>query len=99
MANKEDLLGEARELGATNADEMTKPELEDAIESRAPAELGPAIPEGESAPAPPEAGRSACDVRSAGRAQRHSRGGPAGPRGIPRAPRRRRAPGGTLVPA
>lgn len=56
MANKDDLVTQARELGVDGAEDMKVSELEEAIAARTPAELGPVIPEGESAPAPPKPG-------------------------------------------
>jgi hypothetical protein len=54
MAHKDDLVEQARELGIADADDMKVTELEEAIAERTPAELGPVIPEGESAPPPPK---------------------------------------------
>lgn len=55
MPNKDELVADAASMGVQGAEDMTKVELEDAIASKAPTELGPVIPEG-SAPEPPKPG-------------------------------------------
>jgi hypothetical protein len=49
MANKGQLREDAEALGVEDAEDMTKAQLEAAIAARTPTELGPVIPEGESA--------------------------------------------------
>lgn len=55
--SKDELVKEARGVGIDPSG-LTKPQLEDRLEARAPAELGPVVPEGELKPEPPKASGS-----------------------------------------
>lgn len=50
MPTKDELVEDAVENSVPDAEHKTKPELEEALAARAPEELGPVIPDGETAP-------------------------------------------------
>lgn len=55
--SKQELVDAADAAGVPDAGDKTIPEIREELEVRAPAELGPVIPEGETEPAPARKGR------------------------------------------
>lgn len=55
---KPELVADADAAGIEGAEEMKKDEIVDALEAKAPPELGPVIPEGQTAPEPPKSSGS-----------------------------------------
>lgn len=61
---KDELVEDAEDVGIPDAEDLTKAELEDALEERNPPELGPVVPPGHiTAPPAPSSGKPAAGVR------------------------------------
>jgi hypothetical protein len=61
--NKDELIEDATEAGVPDAADLTKAEIRERLEAKAPAELGPVIPEGVEPPEVEGGGRPTVGVQ------------------------------------